>query len=51
MSAASMPGLLDVAYLSPGLLEIWQGMFTSPDSQLEGNGWCNNDPGPTIRLR
>jgi len=43
--------LLDVAYLSPGLLEIRQGMFTSPDSQLDGNGWCNNDPGPTIRLR
>jgi hypothetical protein len=43
--------LLDVAYLSPGLLEIRQGMFTSPDSQLDGNGWCNNNPGPTIRLR
>lgn len=43
--------LLDVAYLSPGLLEIRQGMFTSPDSQLDGNGWCNNEPGPTIRLR
>lgn len=43
--------LLDVAYLSPGLLEIRQGMFTSPDSQLDGNGWCNNDPGPTVRLR
>jgi hypothetical protein len=26
-------------------------MFTSPDSQLDGNGWCNNDPGPTVRLR
>jgi len=43
--------LLDIAYLSPGLLEIRQGMFTSPDSQLDGNGWCNNDPGPTVRLR
>ena len=43
--------LLDVAYLSPGLLEIRQGMFTSPDSQLDGNGWCNNAPGPTVRLR
>lgn len=43
--------LLDVAYLSPGLVEIRQGMFTSPDSQLDGNGWCNNDPGPTVRLR
>lgn len=43
--------LLDVAYPSPGLLEIRQGMFTSPNSQLEGNGWCNNEPGPTVRLR
>jgi hypothetical protein len=43
--------LLDVAYLSPGLLEIRTGMFTSPGSQLDGNGWCNNEPGPTVRLR
>ena len=43
--------LLDVAYPSPGLLEIRQGMFTLPDSQLEGNGWCNNEPGPTVRIR
>jgi hypothetical protein len=46
--------LLDVAYVKPGLLEIRTGMFTEPDSQnpvLDGNGWCNGDPGPTIRLR
>jgi hypothetical protein len=42
--------LLDVAYVSPGLLEIRQGMFTAPDSQLDGNAWCNNEPGPTVRL-
>jgi hypothetical protein len=43
--------LLDVAYLSPGLLEIRQGMFTSLDESQNGNGWCNDAPGPTIGLR
>jgi hypothetical protein len=51
---AGTGNLLDVAYLQPGLLEIRTGMFTEPDSQnpeLDGNGWCDDNPGPTIRLR
>ena len=46
--------LLDVAYLQPGLLEIRTGMFTEPPAhnpELDGNGWCNDDPGQPVRLR
>jgi len=42
--------LLDVAYLSAGLLEVRTGMATGhPDYDL--NGWCNNDPGQPVRYR
>jgi hypothetical protein len=46
--------LLDVAYLQPGLLEIRTGMFTEPVTQnpeLDGNGWCGDDPGQPVRYR
>lgn len=42
--------LLDVAYPSPGLLEVHTGMNTGhPD--FDANGWCSNAPGPPVRYR
>jgi hypothetical protein len=46
--------LLDVAYLQPRLLEIRTGMFTEPVTQnpeMDGNGWCGDDPGQPVRYR
>jgi hypothetical protein len=40
--------LLDVAYLSPGLLEVRTGM-ASGHPQFDLNGWCNNEPGSSVR--
>jgi hypothetical protein len=43
-----------VAYLHPGLVEIRTGIFTEPDTQspeLDGNGWCSDDPGQPVRYR
>jgi hypothetical protein len=33
--------LVDVGYLSPGLLEARGGIHTSPGNDREGNNWCN----------
>jgi hypothetical protein len=42
--------LLNVAYLSGGLLEVRTGMATGhPGFDL--NGWCNNEPGSPVRYR
>ena len=49
--------LEDVAYLSPGLVEIRTGMATGHDmvagapSDNDLNGWCNNDPGSPARYK
>ena len=49
--------LEDVAYLSPGLVEIRTGMATGHDmvagapSDNDLNGWCNNAPGAPARYR
>ncbi len=48
---------VDVAYLSPGLVEIRTGMATGHDmvagasSDDDLNGWCNNAPGLPARYR
>lgn len=38
--------LIDVAYLSPGLLEARGGIWTRPSTPQQGNGWCvdTNEP-------
>jgi hypothetical protein len=41
--------LIDVAYLSPGVLEFRTGMATGRG--LDGNGWCENRPGSPVRYR
>jgi hypothetical protein len=49
--------LEDVAYLSPGLVQIRTGMATGHDmvagapSDDDLNGWCNNAPGSPARYR
>ena len=49
--------LEDVAYLSPGLVEIRTGMATGHDmvagapSDNDLNGWCNNAPGAPARYQ
>jgi len=49
--------LEDVAYLSPGLVEVRTGMAIGHDSVANGgadndlNGWCNDDPGSPARYR
>ena len=50
--------LIDVAYLSRGLVEIRTGMATGHDeraspgqSDFDLNGWCNNEPGSPARYR
>ena len=49
--------LEDVAYLSPGLVEIRTGMAIGHDSVATGgadndlNGWCNDDPGSPARYQ
>ena len=49
--------LEDVAYLSPGLVEVRTGMATGHDmvagapSDDDLNGWCNNAPGSPARYR
>jgi hypothetical protein len=49
--------LEDVAYLTPGLVEIRTGMATGHDmvagapSDNDLNGWCNNDPGSPARYK
>jgi hypothetical protein len=48
---------VDVAYLSPGLLEVRTGMATGHDlvsgaaSDNDLNGWCNDAPGSPARYR
>lgn len=42
--------LLDVAYLSAGLLEVRTGMATG-HPKYDLNGWCSNDPGLPVRYR
>ncbi len=48
---------VDVAYLSPGLVEIRTGMATGHDVAAGApvdddlNGWCNNEPGSPARYR
>ena len=50
-------GLLDVAYLQPGLLEVRTGMATGHDTHngasvdADLNGWCNDAPGSPVRMR
>jgi hypothetical protein len=47
---AGTGNLIDVAYPSPGLLEIRTGMATGhPRTDL--NGWCNDAPGSPARYR
>jgi hypothetical protein len=49
--------LLDVAYLSSGLLEVRTGMATGHDvvagapRHEDLNGWCNDEPGSPARYR
>jgi hypothetical protein len=49
--------MLDVAYLSPGLVEVRTGMATGHDTVVGGgadedlNGFCNNGPGMPARYR
>jgi hypothetical protein len=49
--------LEDVAYLSPGLVEIRTGMAIGHDSVANGgadndlNGWCNDEPGSPARYQ
>ncbi len=45
---AGTGALLDVAYLSPGLLEVRTGMNTG-HPQFDANGWCGNAPGTPVR--
>ncbi len=42
--------LLDVAYLTPGLLEVRTGMASGHEG-FDLNGWCNNEPGTPVRFR
>jgi hypothetical protein len=44
--------LVDIAYLSPGLLEARGGIFTRPDGTKpeQGNGWCGDTNQP-VRYR
>jgi hypothetical protein len=42
--------LLDVAYLSAGLVELRGGIWTHPRSRKEGNGWCE-DTNQAVRYR
>lgn len=50
-------GLLDVAYLRAGLLEVRTGMATGHDTHngakvdADLNGWCNDQPGSPVRMR
>lgn len=42
--------LIDVAYLSPGLLEARGGIWTRPKNPQQGNGWCEQTNEP-VRYR
>jgi hypothetical protein len=42
--------LLDVAYLSPGVVELRGGIWTRPRNRKEGNGWCEDTNAP-VRYR
>ena len=37
---------IDVAYLPDGRLQSRGGIFTTPDSPFEGNGWCRDSNAP-----
>ena len=42
--------LLDVAYVSPDVVELRGGIWTRPRSNREGNGWCE-DTNQAVRYR
>lgn len=42
--------LLDVAYLSPGVVKVRTGIATG-HPKFDGNGWCENSPGSPARYR
>jgi hypothetical protein len=42
--------LLDVAYLTPRLLEVRTGMASGHEG-FDLNGWCNDEPGTPVRFR